>query len=340
MHLLCPSQQADLWVCMHVLLVFELAEGMPKKAAAKRSPRFHHTIDQRVAALVAYYSCAGIMWLAQIVFFRYVPEDAAGQFSNAGQFIRDVVNKWEKFTTVLDRYGERKPSRPKLVSDEIIKECATAFKSGYTKRVFVRQPGPDGDTCEFHEVHRYYTSINEACCDDPVLSSVIDQYAVTPQYLLERMHQMDPNLCKRVVEFKYLLSPEQQASRQQIAALLLKQWRLDQKLLLTVWWIDETSLWIIRSDSPKQKVWADAHDKGVRAVLSSPHVRSQNEIKVHCMGAVNAMFGAGFFEFTTGTTDIRRQCPRPEGAYMVSHKYPSLVLMHLQPAIWLCMYAT
>jgi hypothetical protein len=274
----------------------------------------HHTVDQRVAALVANAKAGGVISDAVTRFNDWLHEDEKQLFSRSDQFIRDTQKKWDKHRTVQDLYAARPPSHAKVVPDEVARQCAAALKGGYIKRVCVDQ---DENTCHVHKVHRYYTSINEACCNNDVLASAIERYAVTPQHLLRRMHQVDPSLCQRVVEFKWLLSEAQKAERQTVACRLFTSWQANKKLLLGVWWIDETAIWIIKSANAKQCVWADAHDQGVRAVLSNPHVLAHEDIKCHCMGATNALLGPCFFEFTTGTTDILRFNTRAEGDYMV-----------------------
>lgn len=287
----------------------------------------HHTIDQRVCALIAYAKADGVIKSAVPAFIGMLTEKEVQTFPRPDQFIRDTQEKWDADRTVEDEYQRRNPSHPKLVTDAVAQQCAAALKGGYFKRVCVDQP--DG-TCQVVKVHRYYTSINQAIAHNQLLGSVIEQYAVTPEYLLERMHQVDPSLCKRVVEFKWRLTEAQKAERRFIADWLYKKWENHKKLLLSVWWMDETAIWIVTSHTTKLRVWADAHDQGVRAVLSSPHVQPHDDNKVHVMGAVNALLGTCFLEFTTGTTGDFRFYPRAEGAYMVGCAYLTAACIHLQ----------
>lgn len=275
----------------------------------------HYSDLQRWKAVIAFYKGNKRLKQAVAEFRRLVGTEQYKGFSSPREFISAQVKKFLKFGDVKDRYADRPPSQQKVVPDDVIKKCTTALKGGYSKQLSVQHA--DGTTTISTE-HRYYSSISEACADNPQLASVIEEYQVTPQYLLKRMHDVDENLVMRVAEFKHSLTADQQLARQACASQLLLLWQQDNGVLLGTWWIDETSVWIISTADRSHQVWCDAHDQGVKLVLSSPHVAAHQKIKVHLFAAVNAIKGAAFYEFTTGTTDITRIHLPQDKVYKVS----------------------
>lgn len=276
----------------------------------------HHTERQRWLAVVAYFKSGSNFRLAVTEFQALLSAEEFQDFPAPGQFIRDCVSKFNTSKDMSDQYSGRTASHSQVVPDEVVKDCSTELKGGY----LVQVPGKDkdGKACS-HPVHRYYRSINQACRENSYLASVVAQFHVTPQHLLRRMHQVDPNLVMRVAEFKHDLTAEQRLERQQVAAQLLQMWQHDNGAFLGTCWVDETTVWVVSSGDHREKVWCDAHDAGVRAVFTSPHLGHQNEIKLHMLGGVSAVPSARFCEFTTGTTDLQRLHIHPPGPYKVSH---------------------
>jgi hypothetical protein len=297
----------------------------------------HYADFIRLAAVVAYLSANGNIQQATQVLEQLLGAAAYAELPRPDQFIRDQWQKYDRLHTVSDQYAQRAPSHQKLVPDDIISQCAAALKKGYIQQVLVSDE--DGGLTET-SVHRYYATIKEACKLDPFLSDVIRQFDVTPEYLLRRMHQVDPGLVRRTTEFKHDLSEEVIQERQDTAFELLRRWKLDKSLLLRTYWIDETTIWIITSHDRTHKVYCDAHDAGVRAVLTTPHISTKCHIKVHLFAAVNAIKGPCFYDFTTGTTEIQRRTPNMRDTYTVSHVYAPILATVLQPSSRLAMCCT
>jgi len=229
-------------------------------------------------------------------------------------FIREQAHKFAKWRDVSNRTAGRKPSTPKKVPDSEVKKCTTALKQGYTQKLVVQGAGGVTTTTS---VHMYYTTIDEACRHNHVLAATIERYNVTPRHLLRRMHQLDPNLTMRTVHFRHMLTAEQKLARQVCAATMLFRWIMDPSLLIRTYWIDETTLWIIKTGVHLQKVYCDAHDNGVHSVVSTPHLGTHQKIKIHILGVVNALTGFTFWEYTTGTTGNYRRLQLEHAPYKV-----------------------
>lgn len=297
----------------------------------------HYEDYIRLAAVVAHAAANGDIQQAMGKLAELLGAEVYGSLPRPDQFIRDVWHKYEEHHSISDMYSQRQPSQPKVVPDETIKGCATALKRGYTEQLSVADAHGGVTPRTFH---RYYASIKEACQRDPVLSHVIQQYGVTPQYLLRRMHEVDKDLVMRTAEFKHELSEKVIQERQETAHDLLERWQEDKSLLLRTYWIDETTIWIIKTHDHTHKVYCDAHDAGVRAVLSSPHLGTQCHIKIHLFAAVNAIKGPCFYDFTTGTTEIHRRTAGMPASYKVSHVYVPIFATVLQPSSRLTMCCT
>lgn len=295
----------------------------------------------RTAALVSYYAAQRSGTNPVQHLRSMLGADEFADIKAPTQFIRDVVAKWQQHGEVANLFSTRASSRPKRVPDDVIRECATIIKAGYHVEMMVASGSGQGSGhATKHQVHRYYGSIKEACQKDEFLEGVITKYGVTYDYLRSRLHQVDPLLTLRTVEFKYMLTEGQMLNRRSTAASLLNAWRIDPLCLLPVWWFDETVMWIVDNENHTRRVWADAHDEGVRVVLSTPHIAAHRSIKVHLIAAVNALLGPVWCDFTTGTTDIVRRTPGLNAPYKVGGQYqwyPSGPQLCVQPSSSCCM---
>lgn len=269
----------------------------------------------RIAAVIAYCQARVEKRNAVAILKELITPAEFQQIRAPDQFIIDNHRELLEKKKMFRKEDRQPPSRVPRVPDSIARACAAALKTGYTAEV--RDPQPDGSGT-VSLVHRYYDSITDACRHNATLAQVIQDYGVTPEHLLRRMHQVDRCLAMRTVEYKHQLTAQQQADRRYMASLILAWCCFMPDLLLRVWWIDECSMWIVKSGTQRQKVYCDAHDQGVKMVLTSPHVGTHDKIKVHLLAAVNALLGPCFYEFTTGTTQIHRRMLTTRGPYLVS----------------------
>jgi hypothetical protein len=294
----------------------------------------------RVAALVARATAGAANDNAVQLLATYVTAEEFADIAAPKQFIHDVYKKWEEHHTVENLFSSSSSSVQVKVPDIIIKECGAIIKEGYMVQL---QHGGRGKPVETTLVHRYYTSIKDACQRSERLAQVLSDWNVTIDHLRTRLHQVCPELVQRTVEFKYQLTPERQQRRREVAAQLLLRFQDDPDFLDRVCWIDETTIWIINNKAHSQKVWADAHDEGVRGVCTTPHIAPHTGHKVHCIAVTNARLGAVACDMTTGTTDIRRRTRGMKETYMVSGRnqlYCCCSKLCVQPGSTACMYCT
>lgn len=259
-------------------------------------PRY--SIRSRVAAVFCYIAVLCDLTQAAAVYSTIADTNGLERPADLRAFIQ---RNWDKFFAEGTVHDLPHAGPHLLVPDDEVRECAAAFKEGYTREATV-----DSDEEVLGVRHYFYTSMAEACEQCEVIRRVMHKYDCSPDYLLRRMKQLDPNLKKVRLDYKIKLNPEQMASRQQAAAMLLERIRKDPTFLLRVCWIDEWHVWCTAKDA-HLKVWADAHDSRVHEVLPTPQLKkTEKPIVIRCVAMVNAILGPIHMEFTTGTTDLQR----------------------------------
>jgi hypothetical protein len=221
------------------------------------------------------------------------------------------------------------------VTREEALKCAAILKGGYWKKQALTSGRRKGGRRheEVREWRAYYSSIHEACQMEPVLKQVCEEHGVTPAYLLRRTHEEDPNLVMRCRDEKRALSAEQRADRMAAAKRNLDEYNKGKKKYLArIVWIDECAMWMVPKNT-KRRVYCDAHDEGVHAVVPLQTVQKGDKVKVRVLLAVTHQFGACFMEFMTGTTGLKRLDLQGKGPYKVggsSHVQPSELRCTLQ----------
>lgn len=272
----------------------------------------------RILAVVCWFQAGKVIGDAIALWHELHDPNKHAAVSNLYSYIPRQVERFLESGCIFDR--SHQPAT-KLVPDDVAREASAQLKRGY----FSMRKLP-GKKTRREQVHLYYSSIKQACAHNSYLRDVTRNYSVTPEHLLERMHQVDPKLKWRALDYKMELSTQQKQERMKIAGQLLRQHRLDPDFLKSIFWIDEVSIWLVPKDI-KVHVYADAHDKGVHAVLTSKHIKSGARIKVRALCVVNALYGPCFCEFTTGTTDIRRMFNHVTEPYKVCF---ARVIVHKQ----------
>lgn len=276
-----------------------------------------HSLQARQAAIEAMYVCKKKIKDA----VKYYKEKLAAQVSGPTTHVHEFINRWwnhfiEEGNLDNDDGKGNKPVLP----DKVAEECAVQFKAGYvlTVRKFTTKPAALIQEMVEVQEHRWFTSLHEGIEECAYLRAVLDKYDVTPQTLLRRMHAVDPDLVKRRLDCKYELTKEQKEERVKVALQLLDRWRADPYFFKRVVWIDECCFWLTSLSATNVRVWADAHDQDVRAVLGCRHLRDDVMIRVCFVCAVNALTGPLYIDFVTGTHDLRRLHVNHPGDYKVS----------------------
>jgi hypothetical protein len=236
-----------------------------------------------------------------------------------GDALRHFIQYQVQKITETGSLGNRaKPLNTRKVPDEVAMQCAKFLKKGY----FLFLKDRSGREDENIPVHLYYTSIKQACEDEPFLKAACNDYNVTPDHLLKRMHEADPNLKYYTLDLKRALTDEQMAARRFTAQNLYASAMADATFLPSIFWGDEFSMSFIPAPShAKIKVYCDLHNEEVsHQVVHNPYASSsQPHIKTRSLIWVNAVYGPVCIEFMTGTTGIQRLFNPRVQPYMVSH---------------------
>lgn len=217
--------------------------------------------------------------------------------------------------------SSRKHKVPKIPREVALK-ASQYLKVGHWEFV------PATKTRQPQFVHRYYNTVQQACQLCPELQAIRNQYELSNKQFLAAMHAADPNLRRRKVRMKYALNEKEMFERKDRARVLLNRCNQDPTFLDRVFFVDECAIVIDNVMNKGAGVYLDAHDKGYLAVIHSERIPKNKRVKFHFIAAVNAVHGAVYIEFTTGTTNILRQyngVPLEEGhgPYKVSHHHTS-----------------
>ena len=263
---------------------------------------------QRVNAVICFFLCNENLSQATKLFNQRYNCEPNWVSHAPREFILDNVQKFKRYGSIENRHPS---GRPTTIPDDVVKQCSIALKQGYMTTIYLAaQPKVP------HQVHRYYTTIKQACVENVLLAQVCQRYHVTPDHLLRRMHQVDPDLSRRTLRYKLELTMAQLSNRSLTAAILWDKCSDNPEMLLYSFFADECSIMFVDSHA-SVKVYCDAHDANVSLVLPCKHVKKGQQIKVRLLGVVNAVTGPFYMEFTTGTTDIQRRF-LPNKTYKVS----------------------
>ena len=113
--------------------------------------------------------------------------------SQPRSFIKYQVDKFQETKSMANR-----PHHPdsKIIKDEEAGMLAAVLKAGYTVTRPALRPGLPP-----MQLRRFYPTIKKACFQNPTLGAALSKYNVKPGYLLRRMHEVDPDLVWRRVDF-------------------------------------------------------------------------------------------------------------------------------------------
>lgn len=151
----------------------------------------YKSVRVRVATLVAYYKCGGANDQAVAKLASYLTPEEFADIAAPRQFIYDVHRKFEEHRTVENLFSGRISSVPVKVPDSIIRRCGDRIKAGYWVQL---QHGGRGRPVQVTQVHRYYTSIKQACQKDDFVGGVLSDWNVSIDHLRTRMHEVCPEI--------------------------------------------------------------------------------------------------------------------------------------------------
>lgn len=219
-----------------------------------------------------------------------------------------LKGRWEHFVAYGDLEDEPRSGRPVNISDDDALTASKAIKAG---REYQRQRNKHTIT-----LITYYTTVRQATLESEIVRGVVEKYKCTPHQLYHAMMRADPSLGRRSFCLKFRLSPDQKLARKTFAKELLAEWDIAQALLARILarivQCDEGRWTYSVLDHKRQKAYVDLNNLPLYDYVTLPTIQGQQQAVVHFFVCVSghpkfAEFnGMVYYEFTTGTSHIRR----------------------------------
>jgi hypothetical protein len=269
--------------------------------------------DMRVAAVLCMILAMHSGGCAATNFVEMYPDYAAQVKEDHGRFCKRHYETFTMYGTVADRKHSGKPSK---VSKEVALQASSIFKAGTVVRAY-----PHADAKHELDVHIWWTSTEVACQQCQALRDMCNLCNITCKQLLKYMKKADPSLVRRRIDVNLDLTREQKTKRKSAAEKLWQMFQREPDMLSRMYFVDECKIWMSTLASKSVKVYCDAHDDDVRAVLPCKWYRNQKpcpDVKLTFVSAVNPVHGAVFLRFTTGITDNKDPAGNLNAPYYVS----------------------
>ena len=215
---------------------------------------------------------------------------------------------WNTFSATGSLDDAPRSGRPPLLPDDVAQRASELVKGG--KWVSVK---PYKSRVKQLVL---FTSIPQAIQEVPELRDICRQYDLTSDRLRNAMERVDPDLTLHTYHFKYCHPAELVKERQQFCRDMLS--KLEPSVAASipvleqyVWW-DEGGVAISALKKNSIRVWGSKEQLKQCDVVHLPSVQGQEDCKVHFIVAVSAhpaytaTNGLVYFEFTTGTTAMKR----------------------------------
>jgi hypothetical protein len=235
----------------------QVLSNMRKHPSGWKSKRKH--TDMRVAAVVCMILALASGGCATTIFVDMYRDYAAQVKEDHGRFIKRHYDNFTMYGSVADR---KHGGRPPKVSKEVALHASNIFKAGTVVKAY-----PYADAKDMVDVHIWWTSIEVACQQCQALQDLCTMYNITCKQLLKYMKKADPNLVRRRIDIKLDLTKEQKAKRKSAAEKLWQMFQREPNMLSRVYFIDECKIWMSTLAAKSAKVYCDAHDADVHAVL-------------------------------------------------------------------------
>ena len=284
-------------------------DELDAKASAMSYGRKAHLV--RLAAIIAAAQAIDndkVDWPTAVAKFKSIGNGSPGHAvsSHPTDFIK---RWWRNLITYGNLDDAPRPGRPPLVPDEVAKRAAELIKQGQWVSQRSRTSGVRKQVL--------FRSIPQAIRALPELQQMLVDHRVTSDQLRHAMLRVDADLTQRTLHFKYAHNSEQLGERQAYAKEKLawldatipgRTYQLD----TFVWW-DEGGVSISGLEHKAVRVWGSKAAMARYDVLHLPSFKGQKECKIHFIVAVSShpafarTNGLVYFEFTTGTTSLRRK---------------------------------
>jgi hypothetical protein len=264
-----------------------------------------------VLAVVAFILAYGVVSNAAAYFKSWVPADTIGFPTAVGKFCK---RNFLKFVETGSVHPAPRSGRPPAIDKKEAQHAADLVKKGYTIWAW-----PNNQPVE---LHRFFTSIKQACHMVPELHALLHKHSWTPHQLLQQLRKVDPSLKFLRLHTKMPLTEKQMKARRKFAKKELKKISRDPQYLDGKCYADVATIIFTSEKHANVRVWADAADAEVHAVLAVPNIKQGHTIKVSFLAVVNPVIGPAFIEMVTGTKDIDRWYNQRGDVYYVSGSLP------------------
>lgn len=219
-----------------------------------------------------------------------------------------IKRLWQNFLQNRNLKDAPRSGRPVKISREDALAASELLKKGKT---LVRQLKGGAITYIV-----YFTTVNEAIRLVPELKAILDKYDVTPHQLYLAMKREDPYLERRSVVLKPGFTDQQKQGRK--AWCVVIRARMGDSIALQTAWMeglvqcDEGKVTYSTKAKQHVRVYHDSREPMLHDYVCLPKVLGEQELAAHfvvCVSPHPAFMetnGLVYFEFTTGTSFIRR----------------------------------
>ena len=180
----------------------------------------------------------------------------------------------------------------------------------------------------------YFTTIDQAIRENTELQQLQHKYNATAAQMLAAAKYHDPDLQRRTITYHPDFTANQLNDRLTVGKQQsdkLPAHPISQRLYLDRYiWADEGSILLSDMNLERLKVWASAANFNLQDIVSLPQMQGEKDCKVRFFVVMSShpafkkKGGVVYWEFTTGTDDIRRinntlgQTQQEPFGYMVS----------------------
>lgn len=217
-------------------------------------------------------------------------------------------DRWERFLKFGDLEDADRSGRPPKISDEDAMTASEALKAGKT---YTRKRNNNEI-----QLITYFTTVRQATRESEAIRAVVEKYQCTPKQLYAAMKRVDPNLTMRSFAFKLMLTDKQMKDRISFCKRLLAEWALPlaelRAVLHRIVQCDEGRWTYSVYSHAHQKAYVDKRTTLLHDYVLLQKINGQASATVHFMICVSPhprfahVNGLVYYEFTTGTTSIRR----------------------------------
>lgn len=254
-------------------------------------------LQARLLAVQLYYKHSEQMPAAVAAFEQWNAAHPDHQIKGVRNFISRSVDKLRNHFTLMDLTGG---GRPHKLPHEAALRAVKIIAEGYMQE----RTGIDGGVVRFYYEQKRFTSLSEAIMLSAPLRALMQEYDVSHDYLLTRLHDVEPYLEYGHLPMKLVLTHQQMLDRRQYCIRMLSWLQRDPLLLKKIFWADECRIWYNKDLYGRLKVWYDRRDLEGHPPESHPDFSSRGAKRIDIFLIINACVGCVYVEFLTGTTDI------------------------------------